>query len=196
MNFLSSTRENEILNSCCGLGFLRPPHTIVRLQQAHVSVRKLGQLEHNALDWGQSLSFPHNPSNLEVRAAKLQAKTGYILHIWYMMVEHSYNNIAVDHIQCYYKYAPPWSHARRTPSLPSTDHNVRPQISVYNHFRRHFTPTIIIHCLRMRAHEWAKKEFTNYPNTGPYQKFWISQYSNSDSDKSKLPPHIYEKGLQ
>ena len=46
----------------------------------------------------------------------------------------------------------PWSHARRTFSLPSTVHNFRPQISFYNHFRRHFTPTILIHCLRMRAH--------------------------------------------
>ena len=42
-----------------------------------------------------------------------------------------------------------WSHTRRTLSLPSTVHNFRPQISLYNHFRRHFTPTILIHCLRM-----------------------------------------------
>ena len=24
-----------------------------------------------------------------------------------MMVDHTYNNITVDHIQCYYKYVPP-----------------------------------------------------------------------------------------
>ena len=43
-------------------------------------------------------------------------------------------------------------------SLPSTVHNFRPQISVYNHCRRHFTPTILIHCLRKCAHEWGKNE--------------------------------------
>ena len=56
----------------------------------------------------------------------------------------------------------PWSHARRILSLPSTVHNFCPQISVYNHFRRHFTPTILIHCLRMRVHEWVKKDNPTY----------------------------------
>ena len=44
-------------------------------------------------------------------------------------------------------------HARRALSLLSTVHNFRPQISVYNHFRQHFTPTTLIHSLRMRTHE-------------------------------------------
>ena len=48
----------------------------------------------------------------------------------------------------------PWSHARRTRSLPSTVHKFRPQISVYNHFRRHFTPTILIHCFMNELKTW------------------------------------------
>ena len=34
---------------------------------------------------------------------------------------------------------------------------LRSRISLYNHFRRHFNPTILVHCLRMCTQEWAKK---------------------------------------
>ena len=54
----------------------------------------------------------------------------------------------------------PWSHTRRTFSLQSMVHNFHPQISVYTHFCRHFTPTILIHWLHMCTHEWAKKHVT------------------------------------
>ena len=53
----------------------------------------------------------------------------------------------------------PWSNAHRTLSLPSTFHNFRPQISaVYNHFRRHFTPTyLFIACAYTRMNELKRE---------------------------------------
>ena len=36
-------------------------------------------------------------------------------------------------------------------------HTFRPQVSVYNHFRRHFTPTILIHCFPIETLKKKKK---------------------------------------